>query len=148
MNTLPASIESLERQIAILQNRRDTIRKLQEERNAIEEKIDRVAKGEEDRDRGNKKPRRRIPLPRGVLTLAAFDAIQKNQKPMRLDEIVQEVKKSPLLGGNIPNDLYGRVRGVLLTSNQFKNEGKATFTTRESSLKGKLFERLMQETSK
>lgn len=150
-------IENLNRKIALLEERRELLEKLMGEKKSIEEKLNRVIEGEEveiskgvrtesKKKEGGRKPKQLV-LPRGVITAASFAALAKANKPMSLQEITDEVKKSPLLGDNVPDDLPRRVRGILQTSHQFKSVGPNTFTTSSEKLRGRLFERLLQLTS-
>ncbi len=124
MNTTNNSnvIETLNKQIAILQSRKEIVTRLLEERNTLDEKVNRLLEGTEipvtEKKQDGRKGKRMV-FPRGVLTLSAFETLKSSNKPMHLNQILEAVKKSPLLHDNIPADLEQRLRGVLQTSEQF-----------------------------
>lgn len=158
MNTTTAATEAdpiatLNRKIAFLEKRRELLAKLITEKQNIEQKMSAALEGEDIQlpKQGKRKEsgrkQKQLALPRGVITAASFAALTKANKPLSLDEITEEVKKSPLVAGEIPDDLSRRVRGVLQSSHQFKHVGPNTFTTSSEKLRGRLFERLLKLTT-
>lgn len=136
------AIDILDKQIADLNQRKSALLQLEAQRASIDEKMNKILGGAEVPKGAETNSRRSYVLPRGVLTLSAFETLRKSKKPMHLDKVVEEVKKSPLLHGNIPADISKRLRGILQTSPQFKNLGSNTFVTSGEKLQGALFERL------
>lgn len=147
MNTSSGSeaIDNLNKQIELLQRRKEVIESILKEKQSLDEKITKVIEGKEIPEKPQDKPRKpkQIALPRGVLTLAAFETLRRANRPLHLREILEEVKNSPLIHDNVPSDLDRRLRGILQTSEQFKNVGASTFTNKSQTLEGKLFERLL-----
>lgn len=143
-NSGDATIQAIDKQISLLQHRKEVLSKLLEEKRNLDEKMQRIISGDEIKPETKKERKpKQIALPRGVITLAAFEALRKAQKPLHLREIVEEVKNSPLLRDNVPTDLERRLRGVLQTSEQFRNVGSNTFANKNPKLEGRLFERLV-----
>ena len=143
-------VEVLEQQIAALQNRKNLLSQLMQEKSSIEQRMQRVVSGEEGdieikrNEAQSRSPRRirKMVFPRGVLTAATFTVLQQRNKPLKSDEIVEAVKSSPILHGNVPKDIERRIKGLLVASNQFKSIGNDLYTTAKPRLEGKLFERL------
>ena len=145
-------VELIEKQIAVLENRKRVLEKLIQEKEAIENRMEKLITGKEDvekeptytpRKKRNMRKPRQLVFPRGVLTAATFSVLEgNNNKPMPSEQIVEAVKSSPLLRGNVPNDIDRRVRGLLVASHQFKSVGNDLYTTSKPKLTGKLFERI------
>jgi len=84
--------------------------------------------------------RTKFSFPRGVLTLAAFNAIKKAKKPLKFKEVLNEVKKQE--GINPDSDTLEKSLYNLLNSSPRFIKQNGFFDVATDGLSGKLFERL------
>ena len=144
------SVEMIDKQISDLENRKALIVKLNKEKENLEQQINQVLGGgvvgsvTASNFPAQKEGRkvRELVLPRGVLTMATFTALASSKSAMPCEKLIEGVKSSPLLKGNVPTDIEKRVRGLLAASSQFRSVGNDKYTTTAPKLKGRLFERL------